>query len=188
MPDKNDITILAPSKEPQDLSHLFPGYVIHNPVQIIDLHKHEEMHFAFCKAIKEIKTPFFTIYDNDDPLPVIPETFPDVGIIFGNNIVIENNKEMVYPFTGWTFEAHKKSPQLIHRAICRTKDAQEILSKVETDAIYTEWWLYCHLAHLHGYHYDPEIKMYWEKHVDGLHTRSGKVLVNTFTKFKIMYR
>ncbi len=171
--------------EPQDLRHLFPGHKVTNPVQIVK--KHQEMHFAFCKAFREVETEFFTIYDNDDPLPILPETFPNVGLIYGDNIIIEDKVERVFPISPWTLLKHAASPQFIHRAICRTEDANRILQPVCDLPIWTEWWLFLHLAHENGHHYDPAIKMYWDKKETGLHTRTSGVIANTRALLKERY-
>lgn len=182
---KKDITILAPSKELQDLSGSFPGMQIVNPVQIIV--KHEEMHYAFCKSINEVHTEFFYIYDNDDTLPELPETFPDVGIIFGDIWVSYHGETKSYPLTQWTIDKHFYIPQFVHRAICRTEDARRILKDVSHLPILTEWWLYFHLAKDCSFHYDPSIIMKWDRKDTGLHTKSQDVLKNTRDLFDLTY-
>lgn len=182
---KKDITILAPSKEPQNLSGSFPGMQIVNPVQVID--KHEELHFVFCKTINDINTEFFYIYDYDDTVPDLPETFPDVGIIFGDIWVSYHGETKSYPVHKWFFRKHVVHPQLIHRAICRTADARRILKNVSHLPILTDWWLYSHLAKESGFHYDPSIVMLWDKKDTGLHTKSKEVINNTRDLFKVTY-
>lgn len=182
---KQDITILAPSKEPQDLQGSFPGMRIINPVQIVN--QHEELHYAVCKAVKDVTTEFFHIYDNDDTLPNLPESFPNVGIIFGDIWVSYHGDKKCYPISPWTFKEHCHFPQLVHRAICRTKDAQRILKEVAHLPILTEWWLYAHLARDYGYFYDPDVIMHWDKKDTGLHTKSQEVIANTQALFDQTY-
>lgn len=182
---KKDITIIAPSKESQDLRCSFTGLQIVNPVQIVT--KHEELHFAVCSAIDKVTTEFFHIYDNDDTLPLLPEEFPNVGIIFGDNLVIENGKNRCYKVPLWSFKDHLVSPLFIHRAICRTEDSKKILKEVSHLPILTEWWLYSHLAKDYGYFYNPDIKMFWNKKQTGLHTESYDVIENTRKLFNSRY-
>ncbi len=182
---KKDITILAPSKEPQDLSGSFPGMLIINPVQVIE--KHEELHYAYCEAMQQISTEFFYIYDNDDVVPLLPETFPNVGIIFGDNWITYNGETKRYPVNNWFFRKHMGHPQLIHRAICRTEDTLKILERVKHLPILTEWWLYSHLAKDCSFHYDPSLVMLWDKKDTGLHKKSKGVIEFTRNLFRQTY-
>lgn len=182
---KNDITILAPSKEPQDLSGSFPGMQIVNPVQVVV--KHEELHYAVCKAIDKITTKFFYIYDYDDDVPELPETFPNAGVIFGDIWICYRGVTKRHPVTRWSFNRHFNSPQLIHRPICRTEDAKRILKDVAHLPILTEWWLTAHLAKDSGYHYDPSLVMLWNKKDTGLHKKSSEVIENTQKLFNMTY-
>lgn len=182
---KEQVTLLVPTRAPYIFGKEFEGWKTLNPVQVVD--KHEEMHFAFCKAIELVTTPFFTFVDDDDPFPSYPETIEDVGITFGDNYINQRGHTCGYAFKGWTFKEHMKNSTLIHRAICKTEDAQRILRPVAREPIYTEHWLYAHLAKESGYYYDNSYVAIWNKKNTGLHTKVRQVIENTQALFKKHY-
>ena len=88
MPNKNDITIITPSRVKQDLTIKFPGMLTINPIQTFK--SYEDLFPVYFAALLEVKTKFFHFYDDDDIVPDLPENFPDTGIIFGNNLFFFN--------------------------------------------------------------------------------------------------
>lgn len=171
---KDHTTILVPSRTPFEFTKEFDGWTTLNTVQLIK--RHEEIHYAFCRAIDKIQTKFFTIVDDDDPFPEMPEYLQDVGLTFGDNFIQEFGSLRRFPFQGpWTFYNHARNCTLTHRAICRTEDAQRILQDVKDEPIYTEQWLYSHLARDHGWNYDPSFVSIWDKKHSGLHLQIREV-------------
>ena len=183
---REHLTILVPSRIPFQFTEEFKGWHTFNTVQLVK--KHEEMHYAFCKAIDQIQTKFFTIVDDDDPFPEIPEYLQDVGLTFGDNYVKELGRLRRFKFEGpWTFKEHARNCTLTHRAICRTVDAQRILHEVRNEPIYTEQWLYAHLAKDHGWNYDPSFVAIWDKKRTGLHLQIMEVRDYTRSLFESKY-
>lgn len=183
---KDHTTILVPSRTPFDFTEEFSGWTTFNTVQLIK--KHEEIHYAFCRAIDQIQTKFFTIVDDDDPFPQMPEYLEDVGLTFGDNYIREFGHLRQFKFQmPWTFKDHARNCTLTHRAICRTGDAQRILKEVRHEPIYTEQWLYAHLAKDHGWNYDPSFVSIWDKKNTGLHLQIREVRDYTRKLFEQRY-
>lgn len=186
---KDHLTVIVPSRTPFVFTKEFDGWSTLNTVQLIK--RHEEIHYALCKVIDKVTSKFFTILDDDDPFPTIPEFIEDVGVTFGNSFIRQNGKLRRYDFNKWSFEDHARNCTLIHKAICRTEDAKRILSAVKEEPIYTEQWLYSHLARDHGYKFDPGFIAIWDKKETGLHLQINEVRQNTrdlFTKrYGIVY-
>lgn len=178
MPNKSDITIITPSRVKQDLVSKFPGMLTINPVQTF--RSYEDLFKVYFTALLKVKTKFFHFYDDDDIVPTLPEDFSDTGIIFGNNLIFHNEELKEYKNSHWCFRRNIDEPQLIHRAICRTEDAIEILEKVKHLPLVTDWWLYPHLAKDYGFTHVPEMRAYWTKRSTGLHRHMD--ISKNFTK------
>lgn len=185
MPNLSDITIITPSKVYQDLESKFPGMQTINPVQTFSCY--EDLLRVYFKAMLQVKTKFFHFYDDDDIVPTLPKHFPDTGIIFGNNLMIIDDKLTVYQNNHWSFKRNIREPQLIHRAVCRTEDAIRILEKVAHLPLVVDWWLYAHLAKDIGFYYDPEMLAYWEKREGGLHKQMNDSRTFTHRYFRECY-
>ena len=181
---KDRLTWLVPSRTPITLDDRYDGWHVLNTVQLV--RHHAEMHYAYCKAIDSITTEYFTIAD-DDPLPTLPKAWPDVGIIYGDLHVNYRGHHDIHRTGGWDIRAHLSNELWIHRAICRTEDAQAILRPVKDRALYTEQWLYLHLAKDHGWHYDPDYVAVWYKRARGLQHLSGQVRHDTRKALQALY-
>jgi hypothetical protein len=168
---KDNLTIIMPSRHP--IKKKPHGWKVLNPVQIVK--EHHEMHYMYCDSIASVNTKYFTIVDDDDPFPSFPETIEPTGIIFGDTHITYRGSYTQRKMPVWNLDLHLRNELLVHRAICSTEAAIEVLKEVRDLPLYTEHYLYLHLAYEYGWHYDPDYVAIWDKKTTGLHLLNGRV-------------
>jgi len=170
-----NFTCLTLSKKPFQ-RELLPDCAYINQVQTFT--SKYTLHKARLDSIKKVTTPYFFVCDTDDPMPTELIT-PDKGIIYGDNYIVENGIERVIKTGEWTSRKHIYYPQFIHKPICNTEIAKEVINLLPDGDYYTDHILYYCLAQCGGFTYDERLVIKWNKFKTGQHKRKTSDILNS---------
>lgn len=132
------------------------------------------------KAIGQVDTLFFTVQDDDDPVPqYIPTPSKGIGILYGDVIWMDGENKYRRKGGPWSAVRHQRHPHFILKSVCNTQSTLNISQKVLDLTIEFEFIYHYLLASLYGAQYDQNFESVWVKKKTGLHLKVKKMTDDT---------
>lgn len=126
------------------------------------------------KAIGKVDTPFFTVQDDDDPIPRYIPTPPNgMGIVYGDAIWTDGDKKYRTKGGPWSAVRHQRHVHFIHKSVCNTQATLRISQEVHDLSIQFEFIFHYLLASLYGAQYDERYESVWIKKSTGMHLKTN---------------
>jgi hypothetical protein len=133
---------------------------------------------ATLKTLEQVKTDYVVFCDSDDPFPQ-ELILPTKGLVYGDFIYNENNKEYTLISKHWSEKYHLDNHWLIHKPILNTKSALDIITRIPFSNVHFHFAFYYFVAKYHGSTYDNRLKLKWIKAKTGQHKKASELFHKT---------
>lgn len=164
-------TIVTLSKEPTTRSDIPKGFAYLNPTQSFD--DVDGFNHYWKKALAQVKTPYCSFVDSDDPMPEGKWTCGFRGAAFGMDYI---NGKLVEP-RQFRYKGGPFNHLDFHKSILNTQDAQRLLPFIPDGEYLPDMMVHALCLGLWGLNFEPKWFTHWNP---GQHHKlSGKARINT---------